>query len=333
MKKIVLVFLSILFLTACGKNSSGNVLKEINQKFDKSNGYKIVGNLEINNNDDTYNYDVVVDYKKDNFYRVVITNVSNNFMQIILKNNDGVFLITPSLNKSFRFQSDWPYNNSQAYLLDTIIKDLNSEDDIVFEKKNDKYLYDVSAHYPNNSRLTKQRIIFDNNYDLSKVTVYDNNDSICMEFSVSKMKYSPKYSDDYFELDTIINVDEEKEKSENVKSTGVLDDVVYPLFLPAGTKLIGEERVVKDSGERVIMTYDGEKNFLLVEETLDVFNDFTIIPSTGEPFHLMDTIGVMTDNSLSWSSGNIEYYLVSDVMSQEELIEIAQSIIGVISMK
>lgn len=152
-----------------------------------------------------------------------------------------------------------------------------------------------------------------------------------MELNVSKIKFSPKYSDDYFELDSIISTDEEEPK--NTDEASVLEDVVYPLFLPDGTKLIREEKVDKDLGERVIMTYDGEKNFLLVEETVDVFNDFTVIPSLGEPFQLLDTIGVMTDNSLSWSSGNIEYYLVSDVMSQEELINVAQSIVGVISMK
>ena len=81
------------------------------------------------------------------------------------------------------------------------------------------------------------------------------------------------------------------------------------------------------------MTYDGEKSFLLVEETLDVFNDLTIIPSSGEPFQLMDTIGVMSENSLNWISGNMEYYLVSDVMDKDELVEIAQSIVGVSSLK
>ena len=115
--------------------------------------------------------------------------------------------------------------------------------------------------------------------------------------------------------------------------TSSIEDVVYPLFLPSGTKLVDEQILSKDSGERVIMTYDGEKSFLLVEETLDVFNEFTVIPSTGEPYQLMDTIGVMTNNSLSWASGNMEYYLVSDVMSKEELIEVAQSIVGVISIK
>lgn len=332
MKRLGLIILILLLVTGCGKNSSSNSLKEINKMFDKSSGYKLIGNLEINNNDESYSYDVVVDYKKDNFYKVVLTNTSNNFMQIILKNNDGVFLLTPSLNKSFKFQSDWPYNNSQIYLFDTIINDLNNDTERKYTNNKDSFSYVVGAHYSNNSKLVKQKILFDKKYNLKKVTIYDNDDSICMVLNVSKIKFSPKYNDDYFELDSIISTNEERTTNKNSESS-VLEDVIYPLFLPDGTKLTREEKVYKDAGERVIMTYDGEKNFLLVEETVDVFNDFTVIPSLGEPFQLLDTIGVMTDNSLSWSSGNIDYYLVSDVMSQEELVDVAQSIVGVISMK
>ena len=47
----------------------------------------------------------------------------------------------------------------------------------------------------------------------------------------------------------------------------------------------------------------------------------------------MDTLGVMTDNSLSWTSNGIEYYIVSDVLNQNELVEVAQSINVVQTMK
>ena len=47
----------------------------------------------------------------------------------------------------------------------------------------------------------------------------------------------------------------------------------------------------------------------------------------------MDTIGVMTENSLSWTTGGIEYYLVSDVLNQNELVDIAQSINVLPTMK
>ena len=103
--------------------------------------------------------------------------------------------------------------------------------------------------------------------------------------------------------------------------------------MPNGTKLVNEDKIDKDDGKRVIMNYDGDKSFLLVEETSDIYSDFTVIPTMGEPYLLMDTLGVVTNNSLSWTSGGIDYYLVSDVMSQNELIEVAQSISGIVSMK
>lgn len=341
MKKIIIVLIAtLLIITGCGKKNIRNVRDELKTKLEKSTGYVLNGNLEINNNDDIYNYDVEVEYKKDNFFKVVLENKANEFKQIILKNNDGVFLLTPSLNKSFKFQSEWPYSNSQIYLLNALINDIFNDSDASFEEKDDKFIFNTKVNYPNNSKLVKQRIIFNNEYELEEVVVYDSNGSVCMKLNVDKMKYSPKLDNKDFELDSIIDTSEKPEnKEENsssdkeVMNTNNLDDVVYPLFLPSGTKLVDEEVVSKNNGERVIMTYDGEKSFLLVEETLDVFNEFTVIPSAGEPFQLMDTIGVMTDNSLSWSSGNMEYYLVSDVMSKDELVEVAQSIVGVISIK
>lgn len=342
MKKIIIVLLTLLFVvTGCGKKNIRNVRDEVKNKLEKSSGYLLNGDLEINNNDEVYNYYVTVEYKKDNFFKVVLENKANNFNQIILKNNDGVFLLSPSLNKSFKFQSEWPYNNSQIYLLNALVNDMFDDSEATFEENDGKYVFKTKVNYPNNKKLISQKITFNDKYELEEVVVYDSNNTICMKFVVDKIKFSPSFDEDNFELDSIIDIQsngdgenkDEEDSSKEVMGTGSIEDVVYPLFLPSGTKLVDEQIISNDSGERVIMTYDGEKSFLLVEETLNVFNEFTVIPSSGEPYQLMDTIGVMTDNSLSWSSGNMEYYLVSDVMSQEELIEVAQSIVGVISIK
>ena len=120
---------------------------------------------------------------------------------------------------------------------------------------------------------------------------------------------------------------------EKIKETSSIEDTIYPLVVPEGTKLKSEEKLNKTGGERVILTFEGEKPFLLVEETAKQEDELTIIPTMGEPYMFMDTIGALSDNSLTWSSGNIEYYLVSDVMNQEELIEVASSINVLPTMK
>ena len=387
MKRIfIILFICCLLITGC--SGTKNIKKNFVNRVDGANSYKLNGTLSINNNDDVYNYSVEVGYKKDDYYKVTLRNKANNHVQIILKTDDGVYVLTPSLNKCFKFQSDWPYNNSQIYLLDAISSDIKNDKNSEISKKDNKYFLMTKVNYSNNSRLIKQKLEFDEEFNLSKVIVYDKDGIEVMTMKFDKIKLNCKFSKEYFDVDSIIdsestttesdnknennttkdsNKDNEKNtdnktsnntnetnkntinndrnsntnnnntsnnnETNNTKTTGRLDDIVYPLFLPSGTKLVDEERVKKDNGERVIMTYEGEKSFLLVEETMDVFNEFTIIPSSGEPFQLMDTLGVMTNNSLSWSSGTTDYYLVSDVMSKDEMIEVAQSIGNVNSLK
>ena len=331
MKKILFILLIFcIFLTGCTNYNQKNVEKKLSQKISNASGYKLTGNLTVSNNDDVYNYDVVVEYKKDNYYKVKFTNINNDHTQVILKNDTGVYVITPSLNKSFRFQSDWPYDNSQIYLLTSLLNDIKRDSKKVFNAKNNMYLFETVVKYPNNSKLVKQKIFFNKNMDLEKVIVYDDNNVECMTMVVDKIKYSPKFSKNNFDVDNIIS---KNDLSTETEKTGSLDDVIYPLFLPSGTKLVSEEKVSKDNGERVIMNYDGEKSFLLVEETADIYNELTIIPTFGEPYRLMDTLGVMTENSLSWTSDGVDFYIVSDVMSKDEMVEVAQSITGVVSIK
>ena len=326
MKKIILgILISCLLLTGCSKYDKDSIIKDLEKKI--KSGYKLSGRLNVVNNDENYNYDVDVYNKNDN-YKVILTNKSNDHTQVILKNSDGVYVLTPALNKSFKFQSDWPYNNSQIYLLNTLINDIKEDKNSKFFNKDNEYVFTSVVRYVNNNRLVNQKVVLGKDGTFEKVIVYDKEGIEAMTFDIDRIDYSYKFKKDEFDLDSIIDSSEEK-----VLESGNLDDIIYPLYVPNGTKLVNEDRIKKSNGERVIMNYDGDKPFLLVEETSDVFNEFTIIPTIGEPYLIMDTLGVVSNNSLSFSSDGIDYYLVSDVMSSDELIEVAQSISGIVSMK
>lgn len=332
MKKILFSIMMVLLLVSgCGKNSETSVINDLEKKINKASAYKVTGVLEIVNNDEVYTYDVEVSYKKNNNYRVSLTNQANNHTQVILKNSDGVYVLTPALNKSFKFQSDWPYSNSQVYLLKSLINDIKDTKDRGFKDVKSGYSLSTKVNYPNNSKLVKQTIELDKNGDLKKVSVYDSNNIICMTMTFDSIDYSPTFKKDYFNLDSVMSTYLISE--EEVKETTMIDDTIYPLVIPNGTKLVSEEKIKKDVGDRIIMTFDGDKPFLLVEETAVVEDEFTVIPTYGEPFQLMDTLGVMTNNSLTWTSNGIEYYIVSDVLNQNELVEVAQSISYLPTMK
>lgn len=328
MKKIFIILLvCLLFVCGCGKVNEKDIVKKLKDNI--KNSYLLEGSLSMTNNDDVYNYDVSVSYKKDNFYKVSLTNTNNNHTQVILKNNDGVYIVTPSLNKSFKFQSDWPYDNSQIYLLEALINDIENDSDYKFVNEDDKFIFKTKVNYPNNKMLNHQKIVFDNDMDLEKVLVFDNNDVVRMELVIKDIEYSPTFKNNYFDLNTLISTFDDVD----VVASSKIDDSIFPLFIPSGTKLQNSEVIKTDIGERLIMTFDGDKPFLLVGETADVMEEFTIIPTYGEPYMLIDTLGVVTDNSLSWNSNGIDYYLVSDVMGKDELVEIARSISSIPALK
>ncbi len=184
-------------------------------------------------------------------------------------------------------------------------------------------MFTTNVNYPNNRKLVKQKITMDKNLNLQTVEVMDENDIPQMKMNFKNIDLKAKFDNNHFELDEIMK---SAVIEDGTEETTALDDIIYPLYIPSGTKLTNQDKVEKTNGERVIMSFDGEKPFLLVEETANKEDEFTVIPTYGEPYMFVDTVGAMTDNSLTWTSNGIEYYLVSDVMSQIELMEIAQSI-------
>lgn len=101
MKKYVLLlllFCSVL-LVGCGKTTEKDIVKDLSKSVEKTNGYYLEGEMQIINNEDTYSYDVEVSYEKENQFRVSLTNKANNHEQIILKNEDGVYVMTHKSTK------------------------------------------------------------------------------------------------------------------------------------------------------------------------------------------------------------------------------------------
>lgn len=341
MKKILLSILLIftLCLTGCmGKKDQNYVMDELTKKIEKAKSYYVEGTMELMNNEDIYEYDVKVSYKQGDFYKVDLTNTSNNHEQVILRNEEGVYVVTPSLNKSFKFQSDWPYNNSQSYLLTSLLDDLSNDETKTFEEVEDGYIFTTIVNYPNNQKLVKQKIYIDKNINVEKVEVLDTNNNVQIKMVFDKIDLKSEFKEEYFDLDTLITEKEEdnsntenktekpSEENNETKETATIEDIIYPMYLPANTYLTNQEKVDKEDGQRLILTFDGDSSFMLIEETVSMSDEHQIIPTYGDLELLSDTIAVVNDNSVNWVSNGIEYYVISDVMAKNELLEVARSI-------
>ncbi len=260
-------------------------------------------------------------------------NQNNNHEQIILKNEESVYVVTPSLNKSFKFESSWPDNSSQSYILKSLVNDLVNDENATLIEEGKNYIVTTSVNYPHNRSLVNQKLYFNKDMDLEKVIVFDENKSEKIKLIINSIDYKSKYKDDYFDLDTLIDDStKEEENSQNQKkettstnTTADVDDISYPLYVPSNTYLKSKDKIDNEGSSRTILTFNGDKSFVLVEETADVSKEFEILPVSGDPLILTNTVAALSDKSITWTANNKEYYITSNNLTANELATIADS--------
>lgn len=333
MKKIGLLFICLVLLTGCGKVNKDKLVDHFINQVDSSKSYSLDSTMEIYSGDDTYKYNLKVYYMDDDYFKVEMVNKLTNHEQYILRNNDEVYVVTPSLNKSYKFVSEWPYNSSQSYILNTIVKDIKDGEIQDFMEDDNGYSFKVNVNYPNNSDLSYEKIYFDKKENLTNVVVYNKDDIISIKVDFNDINYKANLSEEDFDVNALIDENCCSGRFGDSEKTSSLEDVIYPLYVPINTYLKGKELVNTENGERAILTFNGDKNFVLIEEPSSVSNEFEIIPVYGDPLMLSNTVGALSSNSLSWTVGNIDYYLTSNDLSTSEFLTIADSLNMTVSLE
>lgn len=341
--KFLLVVITLAFLCGCGKAKPTNIINKFEDKINSTKSYQVVGTMEIVSNEETFSYDVNVDYKYEDFYKVTLLNKTNSHEQVILKDGQSVYVVTPALNKSFKFQSDWPDNSSQSYLLKSLLNDIKKTENPVVDENNDYYIVNANVNYPNNSKLTSEKIYFTKDGELKEVQVLNKDGNAIIRMKFNSINYGVKLDEKNFSLDSLItnNCDGEescdnKKPSENTSEnnkpkdesseTGALKDIIYPLFVPEDTHLSTKDTVETDNGDRVIMTYAGAKPFMIIEEVANPSNEMEITSVYGDPLFMSSAVAALGSNSLEWQNNNRSYYITSSYLTSEEMMTIAESL-------
>ncbi|MBT2689203.1 outer membrane lipoprotein carrier protein LolA [Bacillus sp. ISL-47] len=333
MKKKLLMLLAglmvVFALSACGSKSQDDVVKELGNKLEDIKGYKADAKMTLQMGTDPQTYDIEVWHKEPTYYRVNLKNAQKDQSQMILRNDDGVFVLTPALNKSFRFQSDWPQNSSQAYLYESLVKDIIEDKEAKFSATKDHYVFETKTRYQNNQMLPVQEITLKKS-DLSPVSVKvmdpDKNALVTVEFS--NVKFNASFDKKDFDMQKNMTgaqlevpvMAEVEEQEFSVK---------YPQMEIAGVNLVDEKEMKTEGGKRVVLTYDGEKSFTLVQEKATVMPASSSVTSVkGEPVDLGFTIGALSDNTISWTYQGVDYMIASNDLSPEEMSMLARSVQG-----
>ena len=166
----------MVILAACGAPSKEDVMKKLSGKWNDTKGYDLQATMEIKTGAEPRLYDVEVWHTKPDFYRVNVTQAGSKDSQMIVRNKEGVFVVTPSLGKTYKFQSDWPAQNSQAYLIGALSDDIKADKNATMTEKEKTYVFETATRNNHKKVLPTQQIHIDKKTLLpTYVSVLDEN--------------------------------------------------------------------------------------------------------------------------------------------------------------
>lgn len=316
MKKFILLFL--LLLTGCAVNSK-NFLKKMCKNYEKIEQYSVEGNIEINHLDITSKYSFEACCLNEDFLKISLKSEGNNTNQVIIKNKSGVYVLSPIINKTYKFSSTWPNENSTPYVLSSLVDDIINDVDLQIVEEENIFIVSCKAKNQINTNIEREEIKFNKDTLLPvEACLYDKLDKLRMKVTFNEFNLKPNLSEGDFNVDAnmtslILEMSEGVDEGEFSLPTYSPYNVTYT------QKSLNNELLISYSGDEI--SYTIHQSYVKPEEVN------VVISTSGDFVLLNNTIGICKDDSLSWCSGGIEYKIYSDSLNIDELMGIANSIV------
>ncbi|MFD1205863.1 outer membrane lipoprotein carrier protein LolA [Sporosarcina contaminans] len=326
-KIIVFMLLAVMILlTACGTPSKEDVMKKLSGKWNDTKGYELEATMEIKTGSEPRVYNVTVWHTKPDYYKVNVTQDGSQDSQMIVRNEEGVFVITPSLGKTYKFQSDWPTQNSMPYLIGTLSDDIKADKNATMTDKDKTYIFETASRNNHKKVLPTQQIHIDKKTLLPKhVSVLDESkeEKIRVTFKKITLGIERNASDFAVEMENI-QPDKKPQSTEDDKDqTGYVK--YYPNVSWEGT-IYEEDSTVTEHGTRYFMTFGGgTKDFVVVQEPAVKPEGQVAVSIEGDPVDLGFAVAALTENSIRWEQNGVSFFVASSNLTPDELIEVAAS--------
>lgn len=319
MKKIYIIGVTIVLVivsTFLFFKWKGNSLEKTLEKAQAYSKYELICDMEMVQNDELKSYEVKVDFlknKKQKYYKVELYDKSLNQSQIIIKNKEGVYVLTPTLNQVFKFQSDWPDNSPKPYIYSSLISLLK---DNKVEKIKNGYQVEGKIKYPNDARIVKEEIIFDKNLNPQRITCLDKDETEIIIVKVKEFNTKKNIKTQHFNQDKVL----EESKSDYKTASA---DILYPVAI-MGSTLESETVSTIEGDKNHILRFTGEKNFTIVESQ-EKKDEAVVNMMNDEVIDLIDGFAYYSDGKLSMINSGVMCSLYSNDLTKDEMVSIMTS--------
>lgn len=308
--------------TQNGEKSVASKLEAHVKTLDGSN-YKSTAMMTVQMDNGSQTYYVETWYESPEVYRIALGDANKQINQIIVHNQNGMFIVSPSLGKVFRFNGNWAQNQGHIYLYNQILSNIVSSKDIQFTQSDGNYNFELPVS-PANDVVTRERVQLDaKTLNPEQIVLMDKSSTPVVTLKYESFQTGIKFSPDDFNPQALVG----GEKAKTTLSTGDSAASDGPGYinptLTYGDKLDSMWQV---SDTDAIMRFTGDHAFTL-EEWRPV-STVSGLPS-GEMINLYGVPAVYTDGGgarqLFWLNNGVEFSITSSALSLNQMADVAMS--------
>lgn len=303
-------------LGGCNSNNTNkNDLSNVTKLMNKLDSYQLTADMTIYKDTKEIKANVAVDYLKSDYYKVSLKTL-NGHEQIIVKNTDGVYVLTPSIGKQFKFESDWPKTSAHAYLVNELWDDISEDTEMNYQISSNQIIINASFKEPyNDIKNIKFYFSIDKNIP-EKIELLSTDNKIKVSVVINSFTPNPKLGIELFNPEKIMN------------NANIGDGGINPTSLDLTVGYVIENTVLQSSritDDCAIMCYGGDKNYTIVAKRLEISDDNVVLPITD--YELLEC-GIMTysANSSRYYVGDLEIMVFSSVLNIDEVAQIITEI-------
>lgn len=318
MRKNVLLFLLffVASLASCNKQTkTEDAYSDFVNSITEAKSYVLEAEMEVKKDEGSNLFNVEVTYKSPSYYRVNYQNQSSNSRQILLKNNEGVYVLSPELNKEFKFDSTWPLNSSHIYILNKVVDDLSNDEGRTVECSDEYYVFTSTINHKVKHDLVKQSVYVNKNSKKLEKICYQSADADVMVLTVKSLEFDKTLPSDTFNIDAIMKSETSAMgEGSSIIVSSINFDNIFDVTCSSETY-----------DDITVMSYKGDKNYSIIFQQLEdtpsasarIYDDFVMLD---------DTIAFISASSLTFYYSNYEFKIVSSTLTLEEMLDVANSL-------
>lgn len=298
-----------------------DTLESVNENL---NSYQLEATMELNNGEEQRNFNVKVSYfkKEGDLFRVSLYDTTINQEQIMLRNEEGVYVLTPTLNQVYQFKSGWPLNSAKPYIYQSLLEVFDGE--YTTQKVSDGIIVTSQPNYKNSPQYVKQEIKFTNDLKPVWVHLYDNQNNVLVNVTFTSVELGVEFSEDFFNLSK--NMEQSRENLSS--STGATFDDLPLMVTGADINVsVKDQTNANIDGEKVyIMSYEGDASFTVVQKIVEGSEEMSVTELEGDLVLLINGFAAMEDDKVTYLYNGVECTIYGDNLSVSNYITIANGL-------